>query len=60
MFIALPTGARLARRLATHRLHVWGHGYGSETNDAIALVVAELAANSSRTGRCAGGVRCCV
>lgn len=54
MFIALPTGARLARRLATHRLHVWGHRYGSETNDAVALVVAELAANSVTHGAVCG------
>ncbi|MFJ7590430.1 ATP-binding protein [Streptomyces sp. NPDC097617] len=56
MFIALPTGARLARRLATHRLHVWGHryGYGSEMNDAVALVVAELAANSVTHGAVCG------
>ncbi|MFD8670828.1 ATP-binding protein [Streptomyces microflavus] len=54
MSIGLPTGARLARRLATHRLHVWGHRYGSETNDAVALVVAELAANSVTHGAVCG------
>ncbi|MEV6395279.1 ATP-binding protein [Streptomyces sp. NPDC051907] len=54
MFITFPTGARLARRLATHRLHVWGHRYGSETNDAVALVVAELAANSVTHGAVCG------
>ncbi|MFJ8228570.1 ATP-binding protein [Streptomyces sp. NPDC094448] len=53
-FTATPRGARLARRLATHRLHIWGHHYGSETNDAVALVVADLAANSVTHGAVRG------
>ncbi|MFC8595606.1 hypothetical protein [Streptomyces atroolivaceus] len=28
-FSATPRGARLARRLASHRVHGWGHRYGS-------------------------------
>ncbi|MEV6260934.1 ATP-binding protein [Streptomyces sp. NPDC051784] len=49
-FSATPRGARLARRLASHRLHQWGHRYGSELNDTVALVVGELAANAVTHG----------
>lgn len=53
-FSATRRGARLARRLATHRLDLWGVPYGSPASDAVALVVAELAANSVLHGRVPG------
>ncbi|MFD7918652.1 ATP-binding protein [Streptomyces sp. NPDC059740] len=49
-FTATPRGARLARRLASHRLDAWGHPYGTRVNDTVTLVVAELAANAVRHG----------
>ncbi|MFB8118770.1 ATP-binding protein [Streptomyces sp. NPDC056465] len=49
-FSSTPRGARLARRLASHRVHQWGHRYGSEPNDRVSLVVAELAANAVTHG----------
>lgn len=49
-FSATPRGARLARRLASHRVHEWGHPYGSRLNDVVALVVAELATNAVTHG----------
>ncbi|WP_190136330.1 ATP-binding protein [Streptomyces longispororuber] len=51
---ATPGGARLARRLARHRLDGWGIPYGSELSDAAAQVVAELAANAATHGRVPG------
>ncbi|MGW0783983.1 ATP-binding protein [Streptomyces sp. NPDC002913] len=53
-FSSTPRGARLARRLASHRVHHWGHRYGSELNDSVSLVVAELAANAVTHGRVPG------
>jgi anti-sigma regulatory factor (Ser/Thr protein kinase) len=53
-FTSTPRGARLARRLASHRLDAWGFPYGSEVNDNVALVVAELAANAVTHGRVPG------
>ncbi|MER5551535.1 ATP-binding protein [Streptomyces sp. NPDC002793] len=49
-FSSTPRGARLARRLASHRVHEWGHPYGSEVNDTVGLVVGELAANAVTHG----------
>jgi anti-sigma regulatory factor (Ser/Thr protein kinase) len=49
-FSATPRGARLARRLTSHRVHEWGHPYGSQLNDVAALVVAELATNAVTHG----------
>lgn len=49
-FSATPRGARLARRLASHRVHEWGHRYKSEVNDTVSLVVGELAANAVTHG----------
>ncbi|TXS09418.1 MULTISPECIES: ATP-binding protein [Streptomyces] len=49
-FYATPRGARLARRLASHRVHEWGHRYGTEANDTVSLVVGELAANAVTHG----------
>ncbi|MEV6121452.1 ATP-binding protein [Streptomyces sp. NPDC052077] len=53
-FSATPRGARLARRLAAHRLAVWGHPYDAEPNDTVTLVVGELAANAVTHGRVPG------
>lgn len=53
-FSATRLGARLARRLAVHRLHQWGFPYGSELSDSAAVVVAELAANAVTHGRVPG------
>lgn len=49
-FSSAPRGARLARHLASHRVHEWGHRYGSEVNDRVSLVVGELAANAVTHG----------
>jgi anti-sigma regulatory factor (Ser/Thr protein kinase) len=53
-FSSTPRGARLARRLAAHRLDQWGVPYGSTLSEAVTLIVAELAANSVRHGRIPG------
>lgn len=53
-FSATRRGARLARRLATHRLDLWHVPYGSPASDTVALVVSELAANSVLHGRVPG------
>ncbi|WP_405556716.1 ATP-binding protein [Streptomyces sp. NBC_01171] len=53
-FSATRRGARLARRLAVHQLDQWGHPYGTPTSEAVALVVAELAANAVLHGRVPG------
>ncbi|MET7298162.1 ATP-binding protein [Embleya sp. NPDC005575] len=45
-FAATGSGARRARRLATHQLAVWGIPYGSRVSDSVALIVGELAANA--------------
>ncbi|MFF8943338.1 ATP-binding protein [Streptomyces sp. NPDC014864] len=49
-----PRGARLARHLALARLGDWGVPRDSETADAVALIVAELAANAVTHGRVPG------
>ncbi|MCC3655350.1 ATP-binding protein [Streptomyces sp. S07_1.15] len=49
-FSSTPRGARLARRLAGQWLDERGVPYGSETHDAVTLVVAELASNAARHG----------
>ncbi|WP_234538772.1 ATP-binding protein [Streptomyces shenzhenensis] len=53
-FSATRRGARLARLLATHQLTEWGHPPGTEAYDTVAVVVAELAANSVLHGRVPG------
>lgn len=53
-FTSTPRGARLARRLASHRLDAWGHPYESDVNTTVTLIVAELAANSVTHGRVPG------
>lgn len=47
-------GARLARLLALYELDAWGFPYGSELSDAVAAIVAELAANAVTHGRVPG------
>lgn len=53
-FSSTPRGARLARRLAVHQLHVWGVPYRTDVSDTAALLVAELAANAATHGRLPG------
>jgi anti-sigma regulatory factor (Ser/Thr protein kinase) len=53
-FTSTPRGARLARRLASHRLDAWGHPYESDLNTTVTLIVAELAANAVTHGRVPG------
>lgn len=45
-FSATPRGARLARHMARSQLQRWGIPYGGDVSDAVAVVVAELAANA--------------
>ncbi|MFF4252143.1 ATP-binding protein [Streptomyces sp. NPDC001663] len=51
---ATPRAARLARHLAVNQLHAWGVPYGTDPSDAVALIVAELAANAVTHGRVPG------
>ncbi|MEU6504987.1 ATP-binding protein [Streptomyces sp. NPDC046942] len=53
-FSSTPRGARLARHLALSQLAEWGIPYDSETAEAIAVIVAELAANAVTHGRVPG------
>ncbi|MGW1162942.1 ATP-binding protein [Streptomyces sp. NPDC002513] len=53
-FSATPRGARLARHLALHQLHAWGVPHGADASDAVAAVIAELAANAVTHGRVPG------
>ncbi|MBT2528847.1 ATP-binding protein [Streptomyces sp. ISL-99] len=53
-FTSTPRGARLARRLVSHRLHEWGHPYGVDTNDTLTLITAELTSNAVRHGHVPG------
>ncbi|MDX2564867.1 ATP-binding protein [Streptomyces sp. TX20-6-3] len=53
-FSSTPRGARLARCLSLHQLDRWNIPYGSESSDAAALLVAELAANAVTHGRVPG------
>ncbi|MFD7918752.1 ATP-binding protein [Streptomyces sp. NPDC059740] len=53
-FTSSPRGARLARRLVSHRLDTWGHPYTSTANETLTLVTAELTANAVRHGHVAG------
>lgn len=53
-FSATPRGARLARHLALNQLHDWGIPHGTEASDAVAVIVAELAANAVTHGRVPG------
>ncbi|MEU4925649.1 ATP-binding protein [Streptomyces yokosukanensis] len=49
-----PRGARLARHLTLAQLDTWGIPHGTETADAVAAIVAELAANAVTHGRVPG------
>lgn len=53
-FPATRRGARLARRLAAHRLDLGHLPHGSPVSDTVALVVAELAADAVLHGRVPG------
>ncbi|WP_258053893.1 ATP-binding protein [Streptomyces sp. Ru72] len=53
-FTSTPRGARLARRLVSHRLDEWGHPYGSPLNETVTLIASELAANAVRHGHVPG------
>ncbi|WP_328394596.1 ATP-binding protein [Streptomyces sp. NBC_00390] len=53
-FTSTTRGARLARRLVSHRLHDWGYPYGSTPNETITLIAAELTANAVRHGHLPG------
>ena len=53
-FTSSPRGARLARRLVSHRLDTWGHPYDGQVNDTLTLITAELTANAVRHGHVNG------
>lgn len=53
-FTSTPRGARLARRLVSHRLDEWGHPYDSTANETLTLIAAELTANAIRHGHVPG------
>ncbi|MFJ7150802.1 ATP-binding protein [Streptomyces sp. NPDC100445] len=53
-FTSTPRGARLARRLAAHRMDTWGIPYGTGPHEEIALVLGELTANAVRHGHVPG------
>ncbi|WP_374116619.1 ATP-binding protein [Streptomyces gilvus] len=53
-FTSTPRGARLARRLVSHRLNDWGHPYTTPVNETLTLITAELSANAVRHGHVAG------
>ncbi|MER8001963.1 ATP-binding protein [Streptomyces sp. NPDC095613] len=53
-FASSPQGARLARRRAVRRMDEWGYPPASDASCAVALVVAELAANAVRHARVPG------
>ncbi|MFF9404688.1 ATP-binding protein [Streptomyces anandii] len=53
-FTSTPRGARLARRLAAHRLDAWGIPYGTGPHEEIVLVLGELTANAVRHGHVPG------
>ncbi|MGW0554116.1 ATP-binding protein [Streptomyces sp. NPDC002926] len=53
-FTSTPRGARLARRLVSHRLHEWGYPYDSAPNETLTLIAAELTANALRHGHVPG------
>ncbi|MFI5792131.1 ATP-binding protein [Streptomyces sp. NPDC051677] len=53
-FTSSTRGARLARRLVSHRLDSWGHPYTGHANETLTLITSELAANAVRHGHVAG------
>ncbi|MFF0000286.1 hypothetical protein [Streptomyces avermitilis] len=55
-FTSPPCGARLARRLISHRLNEWDHPYTSAANETVTLIAAGLTANAVRHGHVPGRV----
>lgn len=53
-FTSTPRGARLARRLVSHRLNDWGHPYTTPINETLTLITAELTANAVQHGHVPG------
>lgn len=53
-FTSTSRGARLARRLAAHRLDTWGIPYGTGPHEEVVLVLGELTANAVRHGHVPG------
>ncbi|MER6219259.1 ATP-binding protein [Streptomyces sp900105755] len=53
-FTSTPRGARLARRLVSHRVNDWGHPYTTPVNETLTLITAELTANAVRHGHIPG------
>lgn len=53
-FTSSTRGARLARRLVSHRLDSWGHPYTGDANETLTLITSELVANAVRHGHVAG------
>jgi anti-sigma regulatory factor (Ser/Thr protein kinase) len=53
-FTSTPRGARLARRLVSHRLNDWGHPYTTPVNETLTLITAELCANAVCHGHVPG------
>ncbi|MCZ7414923.1 MULTISPECIES: ATP-binding protein [unclassified Streptomyces] len=53
-FTSTPRGARLARRLVSHRLDEWGHDYTHPVNEAVTAIAAELVNNAVRHGHVPG------
>ncbi|MFF8099877.1 ATP-binding protein [Streptomyces sp. NPDC016640] len=53
-FASTPRGARLARCLSVRWMEERGHPQESDASCAVALIVAELAANAVRHGRVPG------
>jgi len=53
-FTSTPRGARLARRLAAHRLDTWGIPYGTCPHEDIVLIVGELTTNAVQHGHVPG------
>ncbi|MBD0837467.1 ATP-binding protein [Streptomyces sp. TRM68416] len=51
---ATPRGARLARHLARSQLDLWGIPHGTDVSEAVAAIVAELAANAVTHARVPG------
>nr|WP_277816908.1 ATP-binding protein [Streptomyces sp. CT34] len=53
-YTSTPRGARLARRLTSHRLDEWGYSYDGGINESVTAIAGELAANAVRHGHVPG------
>ncbi|MEW2552479.1 ATP-binding protein [Streptomyces zhihengii] len=53
-FTSTARGARLARRLVSHRLNDWGHPHTTPVSETLTLIAAELTANAVRHGHVPG------